>query len=165
MTRVELLLKLAEAFHAAQDAPIWRTSKSGRHYMIETTTGEIIGGSPFITKACSEAKMKFTEKAWRDNMEKAVRELVGVVCYRVKGMRQIRIKIIPDHANLRMLERRITPKEIKEALQAPVFTDRGNTLMSQVFLKNQIFVAVGENGELKTCIRITKVGKVIWPKK
>ena len=44
MTKVGLLLKLAEAFHAAQDAPIWRTSKSGRHYMIETTTGEIIGG-------------------------------------------------------------------------------------------------------------------------
>ena len=69
------------------------------------------------------------------------------------------------HANLRMLERRITPKGIKKALQAPVFTDHGNTPRSQVFLKNHVFVAVGENGELKTCIRITKGGKVIWPKK
>lgn len=161
MTKVGLLLKLAEAFHAAQDAPIWRTSKTGRHYMIETTTGEIIGGSPFITKACSEAKMKFTEKAWRDNMEKAVRELVGVVCYRVKGMRQIRIKIIPDHANLRMLERRITPKEIKEALQAPIFAKSGNKPDTEVFYKNGVFAAVSVKGELKTCICITKGRKIL----
>ena len=161
MIRVELLLKLAEAFHAAQDAPIWRTSKTGRHYMIETTTGEIIGGSPFITKAIGEAKTKFTEKAWRDNMEKAVKELVGIVCYRVKGMRQIRIKLIPDHANLRMLERGITPKEIKTTLQAPIFAKSGNKPDTEAFYKNGVFVAVSVKGELKTCIRITKGRKIL----
>ena len=105
--------------------------------------------------------MKFTEKAWRDNMEKAVRELVGVVCYRVKGMRQIRIKIIPDHANLRMLERRITPKEIKATLQAPIFAKSGNKPDTEVFYKNGVFAAVSVKGELKTCIRITKGRKIL----
>ena len=159
--RLQVLRNLADALHSANDAIIWRTSKTGRKYMIETTTGEIVGGAPFATKKQIEAEKRFTAKELHDNMEKAVKALVGVTCYRVKGISKIKIRNILDHANLRMLERKVAPGEIKDALQSPVFCGQGNVSGTAVFYSNKVFVVASSKGELKTCIRITKGRKIL----
>ena len=164
MNRVKLLLRLADALEVKSPLA-WRTSKNGKRFIINTMTGEIVGGSPAITQEYKEGEKRFTKKVLHDNMEKAVKTLVGVSCYEVKGFGKIRIKCIPDHANIRMVERRITPSEVKEALQAPTFTARGNTPDVLRFCKNNIVSVVTNSGALKTCMRVTRGGKLIWPKK
>lgn len=164
MNRVKILLKLADALKV--ESPFaWRTSKTGKRFIINTLTGEIVGGSPVITQEYREGEKRFTKKALHDNMGKTVKVLIGVICYKPRGMERIQIKYISDHVNMRMLERGITPNEIKEALQMPTFAAPGNTPKSIKFYKNNILSIATADGDLKTCLRVTKGGKVIWKKK
>ncbi len=142
-----------------------RTSKTGKRFIINTLTGEIVGGSPFIMKENEEAEKRFTKEALYDNMEQAVETLIGVTCYKPRGMVKIRIKHVSDHANIRMVERGIKASEIKGALREPIFTAPGNKPNTIKFYQNKLLVIAAGDGELKTCMWMTQGGKVIWAKR
>lgn len=153
MNRVTFLLKLADAFRRAQDALLWRTTKNGHKIMIDTTTGKIVAGSKWITQKQDAAEKRFTPKVFYDNMEKTIRAVIGVKCRSSKSVPSIVVKKLSIHANIRMLERKISPDTVSDILKNPTLIMPDVESKKAVYGVGDIRVIVSYNGEIKTCMR------------
>ncbi len=153
MNRVTLLLKLAQAFRRAQDGFEWRTTKNGHKIMINTETGEIVAGSPYVTKKLEEAEKRFTPKVLYDNMEKTVRAVIGIKCRKSQSVPPIVIKKLSTHANIRMVERNISPGDVKEILKNPVLVMPNVEPNTAEYGSGDIRILVSFDGEIKSCMR------------
>lgn len=149
----------------ASDEVVWRTSETGKKYMIDTRTGAVVGGSPYIEKPFEKEK-DFTPAQLDANMEKAVRTLYNVRCKKGLHIPRITIKNVCNHANQRMLERSITPELIKTILASPSLLKEGNKAGSALFRKNDVDVIVQydsqRNGTVITCIRKESRRESTW---
>lgn len=153
MNRVKLLLKLADTFRRAQDAFVWRTTKNGHKIMIDTTTNKIVAGSIWIIPEQETAEKRFTPKVFYDNMEKTVRAVVGIRCRSSKSVPPIVIKALSVHANIRMLERKISPETVRNILETPVLVIPGAKPDTAVYGMGDIRIPVSYTGEIITCMR------------
>lgn len=61
-------------YHTASDEIVWRTSETGKKYMIDTRTGEIVGGSPYISHKQVKKTKDFTPAELNANMEKQLED-------------------------------------------------------------------------------------------
>lgn len=140
-------------YHTASDEIVWRTSETGKKYMIDTRTGEIVGGSPYISHKQVKKTKDFTPAELNANMEKAVRGLCGVRCKKGLKSPRIIIKRVSDHANFRMLERGVSPELVKSIVMEPALTRLCNDPRKVYYLKGDVYVIVGIDGTICTCVR------------
>ena len=85
--RVRAFWKLARAFTMDKAPPLkegyeWRSTKTGKHFIVNKKTGENVGGHPKKSRkpVKSNAGKHFTQKELDANMELAVNTLIGVKC-------------------------------------------------------------------------------------
>ena len=85
--RVRALWKLARAFTMDKAPPLkegyeWRSTKTGKHFIVNKKTGEIVGRHPEKSRkpVKSDSGKHFTQKKLDANMELAVNTLIGVKC-------------------------------------------------------------------------------------
>lgn len=149
-------------YHTASDEIVWRTSETGKKYMIDTRTGEIVGGSPYISHKQVKKTKDFTPAELNANMEKAVRGLCGVRCKKGLKSPRIIIKRVSDHANFRMLERGVSPELVKSIVMEPALTRLCNDPRKVYYLKGNVYVIVGIDGTICTCVRKEVRGNSTW---
>ena len=130
--------------------------------MIDTRTGEIVGGSPYISHKQVKKTKDFTPAELNANMEKAVRGLCGVRC--TKGLKSPRIiiKRVSDHANFRMLKRGVSTELVKSIVMEPALTRLCNDPRKVYYLKGDVYVIVGIDGTICTCVRKEVRGNSTW---
>lgn len=149
-------------YHTSSDEIVWRTSETGKKYMIDTRTGEIVGGSPYISHKQVKKTKDFTPAELNANMEKAVRGLCGVRCKKGLKSPRIIIKRVSDHANFRMLERGVSPELVKSIVMEPALTRLCNDPRKVYYLKGDVYVIVGIDGTICTCVRKEVRGNSTW---
>lgn len=132
--------------------------------MIDTRTGEIVGGSPYISHKQVKKTKDFTPAELNANMEKAVRGLCGVRCKKGLKSPRIIIKRVSDHANFRMLERGVSPELVKSIVMEPALTRLCNDPRKVYYLKGDVYVIVGIDGTICTCVRKKVRGNSTWRK-
>ena len=158
--RVRALWKLARAFTMDKAPPLkdgykWKSTKTGKHFIVNKKTGEIVGGHPEKSRkpVKSDSGKHFTQKELDANMELAVNTLIGVKCKKGLSTPSVIVKRVSDHANFRMLDRDIRPDEIKELLINPVMVGKGNIRDSIQFDNQHLRVILFYDGFIGTCIR------------
>lgn len=161
--RVRALWKLARAFTMDKAPPLkegyeWRSTKTGKHFIVNKKTGEIVGRHPEKSRkpVKSDSGKHFTQKKLDANMELAVNTLIGVKCKKEFFTPKITVNRVSDHANFRMLDRCIKPVDVKKALENADLVMYGNTINSYVYQHERIRIVMHTDGTIVTCIRIRK---------
>lgn len=161
--RVRALWKLARAFTMNKAPPLkegyeWRSTKNGKHFIVNKKTGEIVGRHPEKSRkpVKSDSGKHFTQKKLDANMELAVNTLIGVKCKKEFFTPKITVNRVSDHANFRMLDRCIKPVDVKKALENADLVMYGNTINSYVYQHERIRIVMHTDGTIGTCIRIRK---------
>lgn len=167
--RVRALWKLARAFTMDKAPPLkdgyeWKSTKTGKHFIVNKKTGEIVGGHPKKSRkpVKTDSGKHFTQKELDANMELAVNTLIGVKCKKGFSTPKIVISRISDHANFRMLDRDITPDIVKHVVSSANMIRPGKYPGTVEYIFVDISIVVDVSGTLCTCIRKERRRNSTW---
>lgn len=130
----------------------WIT-KNGKHIFLGDDGGGASGGSGGSSGGNAAGKVDKVEKDDIIESEKKRKQLVKEL-KGVKTSNDVTIKAVSNHAAVRMVERGITSKEVKSALESPSGSYPGNKPNSFCVQKNDIRVVYSDSGVIISVIKL-----------